>query len=341
MRKNDKPTEEQLKELYQAASDFKQVQPWKWLYDADVICVENPKDKTMGYCSVMGRAGEHYALGVYLGDAGIYGFYYLMENADTMPSYQALHYQNCLMCSFEDRDLLTNDDRKQIKNLGLSFRGRNAWPMFRRFEPGYHPWYINKEECIFLTHALRQTLFVAKGVMSGQLKIDMEHGKTILRYSEEKDGNLEWYSKEIQLAIPTVLYKPVEINDDVLIQKIKKAGSMGSVSLQADIRYMPSPIQEHKDERPYFPRVFILAERKSGLIIDFEVYQSIRDDANVALNKLISMCLEKGAPKEIQVSSEAMVAILGDFCRKTGIKLKIVKNLSAIDQMIEEMMCRF
>ena len=222
MRNDNKPTDEQLKELYQAASDFKQVQPWKWLYDADIICVENQKDKTMGYCSVMGRGGEHYALGVYLGNEGIFGFYNLMENADAIPRHQALHFQNCLMCSFEDRDLLANEDRKQIKTLGLSFRGRNAWPMFRWFEPGYNPWFINQEECIFLTHALRQTLFVATNVMTGQLRMDMEQGKTILRYSEEKDGKLEWYSKEVQLAFPTVSYSPVKITDDVLIQKIKK-----------------------------------------------------------------------------------------------------------------------
>jgi len=341
MRNDKKPTEEQLKELYEAASVFKQVQPWKWLYDADIICVENPEDKTMGYCSVMGRAGEHYALGVYLGDEGIFGFYHLMEHADTIPSHQALHYQNCLMCSFEDRDLLTNEDRKQIKDLGLSFRGRNAWPMFRRYEPGYNPWFISEEECIFLTHALKQTLFVAGNVLTGQLRMNMERGKTIVRYSEEKNGKLEWYSKEVQLAFPTVSYSPVTITDDVLIQKIKKTGSMGNVSLQADTCYMTSAVQENKGERPYFPRVFILAEPKSGQILDFEMYRSISDDANVTLNKLISMCLENGVPKEIQVRSEAMAAILDDFCKKTGIKLKVVKRLSGIDHMMEEMAYRF
>ncbi|PLR75973.1 hypothetical protein CU633_18065 [Bacillus sp. V3-13] len=341
MRKDNKPTDEQLKELYQAASNFKLAQPWNWLYDADIICIENPKDKTMGYCSIMGRGGEHYALGVYLGDEGIFGFYNLMENSDTIPDHQVLHFQNCLMCSFEDRDQLANEDRKQIKTLGLSFRGRNAWPMFRRFEPGYNPWFINQEECIFLTHALRQTLFVATNVMTGQLRMDMEQGKTILRYSEEKDGKLEWYCKEIQLAFPTVSYSPVTISDDVLIQKIKKAGSMGDVSLQADTCYMPSAVQENKDKRPYFPRIFILAEQKSGQVLDFEIYGSVRDDANVTLNKLIGMCLEKGIPKEIQVRSEAMAAILDDFCKKAGIKLKVVKRLSGIDQVIEEMAYRF
>lgn len=65
--------------------DFKEEQPWRWLYEDDIICVENPVDKTTGYCSVMGKGGQHYALAVYMGIEGVYGFYHLMENADSIP----------------------------------------------------------------------------------------------------------------------------------------------------------------------------------------------------------------------------------------------------------------
>jgi hypothetical protein len=46
MRKGNKATHDQLKELYQAASEFIQAQSWKVFYDADIICIENPKDRT-------------------------------------------------------------------------------------------------------------------------------------------------------------------------------------------------------------------------------------------------------------------------------------------------------
>jgi len=59
--------------------------------------------------------------------------------------------------------------------------------------------------------------------------MDMEQGKTILRYSEENGSKLEWYSKEVQMKFPTVSYSPVKINDDIMIQKIKMAGSMGCI----------------------------------------------------------------------------------------------------------------
>jgi len=127
----------------------------------------------------------------------------------------------------------------------------------------------------------------------------------------------------------------------MVIQKIKKAGSMGNIQLQIDTCYVTSPVRESKDERPYFPRVLIIAEQKSRQVVDFEMYQSITDDARVTLNKLMGMCLERGTPKEIQVRSEAMIAILDDFCKKTGIKLKMVKRLTIIEHLMEEMAYRF
>jgi len=104
---------------------------------------------------------------------------------------------------------------------------------------------------------------------------------------------------------------------------------------------MPSAVQENKRERPYFPRIFIIVDKKSGQVLDFETYESIDEDGNVTLNKLINMCLGSGVPIEIQVRSEKMVAILEDFCKKTGIKLKFVKGLPYIDHMLEEMAYSF
>lgn len=49
------------------------------------------------------------------------------------------------------------------------------------------------------------------------------------------------------------------------------------------------------------------------------------------------MCLEKGGPSEIQVRSDAMTFMLGDFCREIGIKLWVGRRLLAIEQIMEEL----
>ena len=41
--------------------------------------------------------------------------------------YSTLHLKNCLLVSFDDRKDLEKEDFKVIKELGLTFRGRDAW----------------------------------------------------------------------------------------------------------------------------------------------------------------------------------------------------------------------
>jgi hypothetical protein len=44
-----------------------------------------------------------------------------------------------LQASWEDREELHVRDRETIKALGRKYRGRQAWPLFRSYQPGYAP----------------------------------------------------------------------------------------------------------------------------------------------------------------------------------------------------------
>ncbi|MDV7396592.1 hypothetical protein RZS08_34670, partial [Arthrospira platensis SPKY1] len=60
--------------LFQAAIDFRDLAPWEWMYDADIFGVEDPETGEIGWCSVMGAAGEVFSLTVYPGEEGFYSF---------------------------------------------------------------------------------------------------------------------------------------------------------------------------------------------------------------------------------------------------------------------------
>lgn len=185
-----------------------------------------------------------------------------------------MHYQDCLMCSFEDRNELTGADRKQIKDLGLTFRGKNAWPMFRRMEPGFYPWSIDAKECVFLTQAIPQVLVIVEDIQVGKVSMDLTQGQSILRYRSDNQQKQEWLSKEIKIPNPERSYQVPPIRDEQLIHQIKQSGKMGNAILQTDICYIPSPVQEKKEDRPYYPHLFFLTDKESGMIMDVEVYEN-------------------------------------------------------------------
>ena len=66
-----------------------------------------------------------------------------------------------MQLSFEDRESLEPQDRRILKEADLSFRGKNAWPLFRSYRPGFVPWFLESEEAETLRVALEQLLAVA------------------------------------------------------------------------------------------------------------------------------------------------------------------------------------
>jgi hypothetical protein len=65
--------------LYQAAICVKEIAPWEWMSETDLFGVQNPETGEIGFVSVMGMLGEHYAVAVYLGPEGLYGFWRFQE----------------------------------------------------------------------------------------------------------------------------------------------------------------------------------------------------------------------------------------------------------------------
>ncbi|MDK2879603.1 MAG: hypothetical protein PWR06_2319 [Thermoanaerobacteraceae bacterium] len=55
------------------------------------------------------------------------------------------------------------------------------------------------------------------------------------------------------------------------------------------------------------------------------------------VNRMIDMFLNKGLLSEIHVRDERMAAILGDLCKKTGVKIRITNVLPDVYFFINEM----
>jgi hypothetical protein len=146
--------------LYESAVRVKEVSPWEWMTETDVFGVRSPESGELGFVSVMGLLGEHYAVSLYLGSEGIHGFLDLQEMGPFADP-EALIQIPQIQASFENREELEKRDREVIKELGLKFRGRNAWPMFRSYSPSLFPWFLEAGEVRFLSCALEQLVDVA------------------------------------------------------------------------------------------------------------------------------------------------------------------------------------
>jgi hypothetical protein len=154
------PSLEEWKKLYELMVRIKELAPWEWMNEDDIFGFKLPGTETLGFVSVMGTLGEHLSIAVYLGARGLNGFWQMQELGPRLTPEFVLQVPQ-IQGSFEDREDITAEDRKVMKQLSLKFRGGQAWPQFRSFRPSCIPWYLEKDEAALLTCALEQILELA------------------------------------------------------------------------------------------------------------------------------------------------------------------------------------
>lgn len=329
------PTARQWAELYAVAGELNRIGPWNFLWDSDLVTIMLPGREEPVYCSVMGRNGECYAIGVYPGYEAIMGYHRLAKSSEDSPPFIAGFEQNCLMCNYGDRKEISPEDRKILKTLGLKFRGRNEWIYFRAMEPGYYPWYIDSKQADLLIITLQNLAMACKYLLTEEIKVNFNSGETLLRfYSPEKEL---WLNTAVQIPPVSIATTCLLIEDDLLVARLKNQ-SQNNQHLEFDLVYLPLPVQAHKEDRPYLPRFLMLADRKSGLLLDQNMAEP---DVNIenAIIDMIAKYIEKhGRPSAIYVRDEQKRGYIDDLCRKIEIKLFQGKGMPVTNTFFEELL---
>jgi len=325
------PSIEEWRTLYTAAKAFKEIAPWDWMWDSDMFSVQNYMDGEFGYLCVLGRKKESFDLLVYLGSEGLEGYLKIANGAVNPSDSDAIYINKCLSASFEDRAYLTNEDLAVIKELGLRFSGRNAWPQFKSFRPGYIPWQLTKDEAVYLTLCLHQAKEIALRFKEspGMLK-SSRPGYYFTRFAHKEDTILKWKDGWHK---PTFLREMVTVRqavDEPRIEKIKSLNRQENAVWEIDFFYAPANIAE-KGKRPYFPILFLWVDQSSYFILSTRVATPDRYGV-----EFIEQCLQvfessKMVPGEVQVRKGELLAYLKPLAQRLGVRVKLINKLKAVD----------
>ena len=328
--------------MYQAVIRVKKVAPWEWMSETDVFGVQNPETGEIGFVSVMGTLGEHYAVAVYLGPEGLYGFWDFQE-AGPLGDFEDLLRVPQLQASFEDRGELTKKDRDVIKALGLKFRGRQAWPLFRSFRPGYFPWYLEAQEARFLAVALEQTLEVAPRIREDPaLLAPGDEESYLVRVSREEGGALVWEDQVV--SVPPVEPAPIPIPVDLDALEALKRVPRSRARLEMDFFMFPARIGERGD-RPSFAYELLVVEAASGMVLGTELLGP--DPTLEAMYGLVPMTVVRLLarlgimPGEVKVRTALLHQLLEVLVEDLGFNLEHAPVLPALDSAKEFVLQRF
>jgi len=325
------PSIQEWRDLYDAAIEFKKIKPWDWMWDTDIFGVQNPLTGEIGYCCVMGGAGEHFALAVYQGSEGLNG--YLTLQSGKKPSLQdILSLQKLLMASFEDRKLLQKEDIQLIKKIDLKFSGPNSWPLFRSYRPGCHPWYLTSEEARYLTLCLWQAIDVSLRFKDdSEMLTPAKENHYLVRVLQKDETGLSWEDKWIEplpLQKKEIIVEPV---DEVRLEKIKRRIPDRQGVWEVDYFYYPGPIRD-KEERPYYPYITLWVDQHSGFVLRHDLAKPVECMSEFQANFFKLAEDYNSLPQEILVKKEETFKLLKPITSELGINLRRVKKLKMLEE---------
>jgi hypothetical protein len=329
---------EAWRRLFEASLKVQALAPWGWLEEDDIFGVQDAVTGTVGFVSVMGMAGEHFAIALYPDAAALYGFWDLENHPDDITPERLLEIPQ-LQASYEDREMLNDQERRLIKQLGYKFRGRNAWLQFQSYRPGFAPWTLEGDEIRRLTDALEQTVEVAARAEQ-DLDILYADGDDdyLVRVPRQTETGVVWEDQVKRVTAPPPVVLNVKRDPALMAQ----AGKLPRKGLQIELGclMMPGQIRE-KGERGYFGYVLLMVERSRGLIIGSDVLaplpslQAMREDLPMqVLKRLVAL---NALPRTLHVADERLYQLLEPMCAELEFRLKLDHRLPMLEGVYQEL----
>ncbi|MEW5937062.1 MAG: hypothetical protein AB1665_04490 [Candidatus Thermoplasmatota archaeon] len=330
------PSLEDWKALYKAAVKLRDLGCWDWMHDSDLFGVQDTATGEIGYCCIMGALGQHFALALYQGSEGLQGYMGIQSGETNKDYMEILASQKCLMVSFEDRKHLQKQDLEIIKRLGLQLRGRNAWPLFRSYLPGYHPWFLTGAEAARLTDALEQATDVARRFKERPEMLLPPPSKKdcvlVRAHQKERGAWCDEWVKPAPFESSKLIPEPL---DEDLVARVKHAAGSRSGIWETDFFYLPGAVREKK-ERPWHPRVFLVQDHHSFFILTSHMEPP--HPTTSFPGALLSFLAEWGhLPAEIRTKRAETYDILERLAAALRIKLTMVKRLPALEDAMDAM----
>ena len=326
---------EQWKVLYEAATRIKELKPWEKFWDMDLIGICSDDEEDTVFYSILGRGGDCYGIAVYEGYEGLNTFMMLtMQERMNLTSEYAMFHQKNLTCYWGNREELTDKQRKTIKELGYTYRGKNQWLYFLSFEPGYFPYNMNQEEVLRMSEHMQNLELALKCYEEDKVQVNFESGNMFhVVLNEDK----EILSRgEAPLPFTAFQYGNLLITDEELLSDLSKVHKCNAI-LEADVSVLGAAVSDKKYERPANPVLPLLGDGKTGVIIKFEMVEPEEDAMVMLAEILIGFIFQYGAPKEVRVSNVIVEAGLEQVCEVCGIKLRRVKRLPGLEEFKNSM----
>ena len=331
------PSLEQWNRLFDLADRIKALKPWATLEETDIFGVRDPESGDDNFISVMGKGGEHFAVAVYLGAQALFEFWMIQDPDVGAPPEMVLALRQ-LQLSFEDRGDLLEEEIELIQTLKRKYRGKQSWPTFRSFVPGYLPWRIDASEANLLIHALEQTIDVAaRAAKDASLLEPPDDDTYLIRIPQVNGDMLTWRDQlvAVEPPEPTQYEAPIRAG---LLEQVKKLPRRPKSSFEMEFLPLPQPLVDESG-RPYLPIALLVVDGGTGMILLSELMppaQGILETTLQAPQALAEGLVRLGyVPGRVKVQNPMAADLANMLQDATGWKVKLQNELKMLNPALD------
>jgi hypothetical protein len=315
--------------LYDLADQFLRLAPWTWMHEEQLIGLQHPDTNEIAWISIMGAAGNHRTLALYLGTEAVQRFNLIQQHNDhnillTRADIVSLILETRqLQATFAFRDELFPHELASIKSLKRKYRGEN-WPAFRSFRQSLAPVTASPEEASWLEFALEQSLIVAPRLRHdpfANLAANTDHNVALVRSRSSGSWQDSWHPE-----ITSIYSFPEPEPSELLVASIRKLPRSKPVATSWHM--IPEPVG--KPGEAFFPYLSLTVEAASGKIVSIDTANPL--DGISPPDSILRAWLKVGInPSAILTNSAATAATLAATARALDTPLHINPHIPALD----------
>jgi hypothetical protein len=330
--------------LYEIAFQYKKTKLWKKLWDTEVFAVKM-SDGEIAFLSVMGRAGEYCAIGIYLGDEGFGSFRQLVgrkrPHTSIFEERERMLSQKCLHLAFENKKDLSEEELEEVsrfvKAKGIRLAGKRAFPRFVKYEPNRYPWFLqSKTEEGYLYQAIDASIDLA-GILKDHKPADV--GITSVAEDTKDAPMMERvngiYQFTARVALPKAtkpVYARPEHWNEIRLAMVKRQQKAGS--WECELVLFPEPIQNKPYEVPFYPHILMAVSSETYFLLPSKPVLDYADHADDVIDHLLECFVQQGwKPEEFRVRDSRTYELLEELAQKLKIPISIDDNLPALDDV--------
>jgi len=316
------------RDLVAGALAFRAAEPWKFLGNTHYLLVTEADDNLRAL-SVLGQGRQQYGLQCYAASCAV-EWLLLVEMSSpillTNPTlvYEILEAETLDLGARKDTDLR---DRERLSRSGYEPvpRARQAWPFFRQFRPNHLPWHVDEAAARRLLTDLHRALRWAELAPSLDWS-DLAKPIALRRFprvSAELSADRPWTPADVSWdRLPRVRARhpePLPV-DPAKVAAVKRLPVNLKESLWVDERPQMVEIGPERDGLPYFPRIGVCLDGRTGMAFPPAMGSAARPIGTSALESLVTTLQARGSrPGNVLIANDTLAITLGPWLQAAGI----------------------